>query len=596
MDPILTQAFEEIQTAIQTESNSRPERLFTLTSAKCLLFNYNLTPAHIHDGFTDGPNDGGIDFIGLSEDTDGTEKLHIIQTKFISSLANKQDVLDILNKIHDTITKFKQDEVSNYSENLRRIYRSAIAELDNGFDSEIIISVVFGCDVSNNMAARIEELIETWEHSTKYHINILYLKQLISYINSFSESPTYVSEASLKFNHSNGILHNSNNGILVNITSKNLRSLFDVHKDDGLFEQNFRYYIKNAKIDNQITNTISRESNQFWFRNNGIIIACEDYFIDGDTIKLYNFSIVNGCQTTTMIGKYRNTLPDFPLHCKIVKPSASDDFDTFVHNIAEASNSQKPISDKDLKSNDPIQKSLKEQLINSSPKVFMEIKRGERKPTTRSILKHHKTNNEFIGQLICSTILQNPGTARSNKKRIFSDNSFYNKVFRRNHNTVLYAELLDLYNLVDELSKQDYQDIELNSIAKNSKLCVTAIIYLMSAIINRQIDISTCSSSRPLETYNILTALPIPAKLFLSPKHDDMERIFRSIYIQIINILKATYLEEFHATRISSISNLFKTDTNYYCILQNIHSKLIIDSYSFGSFCDKFKLIFIHEV
>ena len=89
--------------------------------------------------------------------------------------------------------------------------------------------------------------------------------------------------------------------------------------------------------------------------NNGIIIACEEFVIDGDNIKLYNFSIVNGCQTTTLLGKYsgRDEGKDFPIACKIIMPSAksSEDFIKFISEIAEASNSQKAINDRDLKAN-----------------------------------------------------------------------------------------------------------------------------------------------------------------------------------------------------------------------------------------------------
>ena len=38
--------------------------------------------------------------------------------------------------------------------------------------------------------------------------------------------------------------------------------------------------------------------------NNGLTIACNEYKVDGKFIKLYDFSIVNGGQTTNLIGTY----------------------------------------------------------------------------------------------------------------------------------------------------------------------------------------------------------------------------------------------------------------------------------------------------
>lgn len=49
---------------------------------------------------------------------------------------------------------------------------------------------------------------------------------------------------------------------------------------------------------------------------------------------------------------------DFYLQCKVVKSIgvSENERDTFITNIAEATNSQKPIKTKDLKANTPEQK------------------------------------------------------------------------------------------------------------------------------------------------------------------------------------------------------------------------------------------------
>ena len=54
-------------------------------------------------------------------------------------------------------------------------------------------------------------------------------------------------------------------------------------------------------VDTGIKRTLDKERENFWFLNNGIIIACTEYDIDGDTIKLTDFSIVNGGQTTASL-------------------------------------------------------------------------------------------------------------------------------------------------------------------------------------------------------------------------------------------------------------------------------------------------------
>lgn len=170
--------------------------------------------------------------------------------------------------------------------------------------------------------------------------------------------------------------------------------------------------------------------------NNGIIIGCKDFLLDGDNVKLYDFSIINGCQTTTLIGEYKeaNEGHDFWLPCKIVKPSQEKQFETFISSIAESSNSQKPISDRDLKANKKEQKVLQVELQKEEPQVYFEIKRGEQiiTPAKRKQLEAWQyIKNDLYGQQILSFHLQMPGTARSGKKKLFGDNSLYRAVFKR---------------------------------------------------------------------------------------------------------------------------------------------------------------------
>jgi hypothetical protein len=64
-----------------------------------------------------------------------------------------------------------------------------------------------------------------------------------------------------------------------------------------------REHIVQKSVDDAIDDTIKKERENFWYYNNGITIGCNDYRIDGYKLKLYDFSIINGAQTTTKIGK-----------------------------------------------------------------------------------------------------------------------------------------------------------------------------------------------------------------------------------------------------------------------------------------------------
>lgn len=91
-------------------------------------------------------------------------------------------------------------------------------------------------------------------------------------------------------------------------------------------------------------------------------IICDDFEISGREVKLKNFSIVNGGQTTTLLHKSReiNREHDFYLPCKIIRTvgETEDDKNRFSLEIAKATNSQKAIKQIDLKANAPEQVSL----------------------------------------------------------------------------------------------------------------------------------------------------------------------------------------------------------------------------------------------
>jgi hypothetical protein len=283
-----------------------------------------------------------------------------------------------------------------------------------------------------------------------------------------------------------GKIKYKDNGILVNVRASSLKRLYEKYKDAGLFEQNFRYFVGNKRIDNNITKSLTNKRDDFWFLNNGIIIGCSDYTDDADNIKLYDFSIINGCQTTTLIGEYkgRNEGEDFVLPCKIVKPATSkgkneDTFYSFISDIAESSNSQKPILDRDLKSNKHEQKDLQKRLKEEDPPVFLEIKRGDVSLRSKKLVSGdwQKISNDVLGQLILSFYLQQPGTARSSKKKIFADPNTYNKIFFRQYDKDGLIDLIKLNKYYKDFDNNtEYVTLSQQMVGSNGKFVVLAII------------------------------------------------------------------------------------------------------------------------
>lgn len=589
MDALISQEINQIKSDIKKLPSLTDDHLFGLVGMK---FFFNDGKYYLHDfreSYTDGTNDGGIDLITTTE-SDLDKSLILIQSKNISSRPSKDDVKDIFLKMAQTVHNFEQDKISSYNEKLQRIYK---IHFDNAKDDpkfNIQLALFLGCQVDDEWRERIETHLSNIKQLEDFSIAIYDEADVIERIQSTNEGRKYVPQGKIKIYKDDGLIHRNENGILVSIHALSLRELYIKFKNDGLFEQNFRYFVKNEKIDDQINKSLETKRDKFWFLNNGIIIGCKDFHVDGEYVKLEDFSIINGCQTTTLIGSYNknNESYDFPIQCKIVKPDKEnneDYFHEFISEIAEASNSQKPISDRDLKSNNPEQRKLQKKLKELSTPIYLEIKRGE-KITKKGLKDWQKIKNDVYGQLILSFILQLPGTARSNKKKLFSDRQIYNKVYKRKTDFDTITDLLKLSSYYDSYLRSEMENKEDTEIdvAKNGKFCVISVIGFF---IKHQRKLLPKYNS---EDWKIeLTSDNIHGG-FLNETDDDFDDTLYSVFNEIVRKVKQQYNAP--EEKGSSVSNFLKTDSKYHSSVLDGIMSIINDKHDYARFKEKFEKIF----
>lgn len=185
------------------------------------------------------------------------------------------------------------------------------------------------------------------------------------------------------------------------------------------------------------------------------MIICDDYKIDGKEIKLWNFSIVNGGQTTNRIGKI-DIEKDFYLQCKVIKSEGTTTQmkDRFALDIAKATNSQKPIKKADLKANTPEQMRLKERLNRYH--VYYITKKGDKTPKQYSE-PFQTATLEQVGKLGLAAVLQMPGSSRSNSQRMYNDEYYYS-IFGNEAKAGVIADLLRLSYYYDKFVKTYIKD------------------------------------------------------------------------------------------------------------------------------------------
>ena len=241
----------------------------------------------------------------------------------------------------------------------------------------------------------------------------------------------WVEEGRLYVDEPNNYLRFEDHSIVCNISAQSLKKLWEAEGNRGLLAMNLRYYIKSSNIDGKLEDSIINDGQDFWYLNNGIIIVCNDYQLINNELRLKQFSIVNGGQTSRMIG----TIPfddDFYICCKVIKNvfETPNDKNVFIAKVAEASNTQKPIKPKDIIANRIEQRNLKSLMQDNN--VFIEIKRGEKCNTTVYKEPWQRTKNNELAQDLYSFVYMEPGPARNSVSSILQNQDKYNTIFK-NH-------------------------------------------------------------------------------------------------------------------------------------------------------------------
>ncbi|MFY2941417.1 AIPR family protein [Achromobacter xylosoxidans] len=143
---------------------------------------------------------------------------------------------------------------------------------------------------------------------------------------------------------------------------QNLLLTADGNLRGQVFEENVRSFLGEENVVNaSIAATLaSVDASRFPVLNNGITLVCPEVKLQGTTLHLTNYQIVNGCQTSNVLFQNRANLGDVMVNIKVVKTQLEDVFSDLVR----ATNSQSKVEDTQFLSLRPIIKRV-EQYFNT---------------------------------------------------------------------------------------------------------------------------------------------------------------------------------------------------------------------------------------
>ena len=313
----------------------------------------------------DGSGDNGIDPIILNEEE---KELTVMQFKFpvtskgINEEISQGDILKTINGFNILINKSSTSE----SNSQFREYKNKISDIDIFKFNIQFISFNKGIEANAN-----KELIDNFAKNFK--------KDFGSELNIKVHEKSTISNIYEKINRKNDLE--------INLSYKQLTSAYDIEfmniksyvglvnsKDlissiedyiETIFDENIRLYEGKTTVNNSIKSTASdpKESEMFYFYNNGITIICDKASNSPNklSVSLKGVSIVNGCQTVTSIYELykKNKLQSgVDILTRIIEIS---DYNERMK-ITEFLNSQNPIKDSYFIANHTIIRDLQKAL------------------------------------------------------------------------------------------------------------------------------------------------------------------------------------------------------------------------------------------
>lgn len=214
-----------------------------------------------------------------------------------------------------------------------------------------------------------------------------------------------------------------------------------------VFEENVRSFLgADNPVNTLIAATITRQggANRFPVLNNGITVVSPNVIIQGSTLHLENFQIVNGCQTSHVLWENRASLNDeIMVNIKVVE---TDDEDIFAE-LVRATNSQSRVDEKQFYSLRPIIKRVEkyfDSFEGDEGRLYFERRDRQFVGKEVPLLRTFNLHNAAKG--VASMFLQRPDLASRYPKKMYDD--FGEQIFHENvKEIVFYAASLALYRI-----------------------------------------------------------------------------------------------------------------------------------------------------
>jgi hypothetical protein len=403
---------------------------------------------------TDGGNDCGIDAVFVSED-DARPVAHIFNCHAFADIERAQSKtypsrevpkicqwLSLAASGSEVDASLLNQRLLERTIHFREIAQDPFSQITIHFCSNGNTFAAKDLKRANDQLSRITKVdVFEWGHNDLLKLILNSRRKKVSRsLKLFADQNFERSDGSIR-----GVIGTVKVGDLLSfLSSREFPSIID----EDLFYDNVRVYLgQSSEVNSNIIRTASGENyRDLWYLNNGITLVCDRFRyragVDDPEVYLENVQIVNGGQTShSLFLSSRLSESNVRNSFILVRIYETEDEDIKLR-VAEATNTQKRINSRDLKSNDAKLRLL--ELDLRARGYFFERKKS---------LHVNEAADKRIdalraGQLLLAYYIGEPDKAKTKSDEIFGQ--FYGTVFSEKVDADAILCVFGLARFIDE--------------------------------------------------------------------------------------------------------------------------------------------------
>jgi len=288
------------------------------------------------DANTDGTDDKKIDLLHIDRDTNSV----YIGQACVYETWNKEAAES--NKAADLASGMGwllNDKLETLPQRLQPKAQELRELIESGEQVRIDLLFIHNANESMNVESELRSVANTTKRIVdKESVNVSFrelgIKRIQDSFDDLDKDLLITSVVSLPIQDNYRLNNGGWDAIVFALAGNALKQLYADY-GERLFSANIRGYLsvvnKKGNINKVIRETASESPDNFWPYNNGITILTNRFTIEDDQIHLEGLSIINGAQTTGVIGELDATIANgIHVPCRVVACTDDDIVDNII--------------------------------------------------------------------------------------------------------------------------------------------------------------------------------------------------------------------------------------------------------------------------